>query len=187
MENSCYFGHFLLWPILLLPVLLWCLVFCSTLAISMLANLIALITAIIILIVFVVMRPRRVVLHNQEKWGPQGGAPGPQGWEAENFALVFSSPAPIFAHFVSLAAGVSHNNPSQTCIFEGSSLQQPPKFHEKTPREGRKRAKMGAREECKKEKCWAVRRGRLLIRTHVTSAGLFALRPSQLKHKCHSG
>ena len=36
-------------------------------------------------------------------------------------------------------AGVSHDNQrAQTCTFERPGLQTPPKFHEKTPREGRK-------------------------------------------------
>ena len=115
---------------------------------------------------------------------PSAGPPFP--WTAQNFALFFSLSRRKFLSFFSLwevsswnfvvfeapgrsnvhvwssrrAAGVSHNSQRipKGAHLSALALQTPPKFHEKTPREGRKNEISGGRERKKSAKFWVVRR-----------------------------
>ena len=51
------------------------------------------------------------------------------------------------------ALGLSCETPAGLHMTRASTLQTPQKFHEKTPRETEKKAKMGAGEDKKKAKC----------------------------------
>ena len=66
--------------------------------------------------------------------------------------LEFSGPP------ISKAAGASHDSPrAQTCTFQGDGASKtPPKFHEWTPKRGRKNEIWGGKK--KRAKIWAVRR-----------------------------
>ena len=58
----------------------------------------------------------------------------------------------IFGPLPGPAAGASHKTRElQTCTFEPRRFKTPPKFHEKTPREGRKNEISGGREKKKRE------------------------------------
>ena len=60
---------------------------------------------------------------------------------AQNFALLFLSPAPIFALLLSLESSRGARQPenSKRAHLRVPALQTPPKFHEKTPQEKKER------------------------------------------------
>ena len=79
-----------------------------------------------------------------EGWCPEGVGPegvgarfvGPKTVVGPNFALFFPS---------CVSAGASHDSPRAQAHFRAPTFKTPTKFHEKTPREGRKNESCGGR------------------------------------------
>ena len=114
-------------------------------------------------------------------WGAEGW--GPEGWGAQNFALFFPSPAGKFVLFFTLwgsSRGIlvvfeaPGEAPGRTNVHvwmceprrpglvgppgfhTTTAPQTPPKFNEKTPREGRKERILRRERDKKERKIWAV-------------------------------